>query len=56
MIRTPSPDLLARLAALLGPKGYTTDADSMAPWLTDWRGIYTGAACAMARSVLASVA
>jgi FAD/FMN-containing dehydrogenase len=47
MIRTPSADLLARLAALLGPKGYTTDADSMAPWLTDWRGKYTGRAAAM---------
>lgn len=47
MIRTPSPDLLARLAALLGPKGYTTDADSMAPWLTDWRGKYIGRAAAM---------
>jgi FAD/FMN-containing dehydrogenase len=47
MIRTPSADLLARLAALLGPKGYTTDADSMAPWLTDWRGTYTGRAAAM---------
>lgn len=47
MSHTPSPDLLARLAALLGPKGYTTDADSMAPWLTDWRGKYTGSAAAM---------
>ncbi|MBL9065434.1 MAG: FAD-binding oxidoreductase [Sphingopyxis sp.] len=47
MSHTPSPDLLARLAALLGPKGYTTDADSMAPWLTDWRGKYTGRAAAM---------
>ncbi len=47
MSQAPSPDLLARLAALLGPKGYTTDADSMAPWLTDWRGKYTGRAAAM---------
>ncbi|WP_168452812.1 FAD-binding oxidoreductase [Sphingopyxis microcysteis] len=47
MSHGPSPDLLARLAALLGPKGYTTDADSMAPWLTDWRGKYTGRAAAM---------
>ena len=47
MSQAPSPDLLARLAALLGPKGYTADADSMAPWLTDWRGKYTGHAAAM---------
>jgi FAD/FMN-containing dehydrogenase len=47
MIQAPSPDLLARLAALLGPKGYTADPDSMAPWLTDWRGKYTGRAAAM---------
>ena len=47
MSPAPSPDLLARLAALLGPKGYTADPDSMAPWLTDWRGKYTGRAAAM---------
>ena len=47
MSQAPSPDLLARLASVLGPKGYTTDADSMAPWLTDWRGKYTGRAAAM---------
>lgn len=47
MSPAPSPDLLARLAALLGPKGYTADADSIAPWLTDWRGKYTGRAAAM---------
>jgi FAD/FMN-containing dehydrogenase len=39
--------LLAALAQLLGPKGYTTDADAMAPWLTDWRGKYTGRSAAM---------
>ncbi len=37
----------AMLARLLGPRGYTTDADAMAPWLTDWRGRYHGAARAM---------
>ncbi len=41
------PDLLGRLAALLGPKGITADADDLAPWLTDWRGRYHGAALAM---------
>lgn len=32
----------------LGPRGLTRDPDLVTPWLTDWRGIYTGAACAMA--------
>lgn len=47
MTRTPSKPFLDRLAGLLGPKGYTIDPDSMAPWLTDWRGKYTGHAAAM---------
>ncbi|WOF41847.1 FAD-binding oxidoreductase [Sphingopyxis indica] len=47
MPHTPSPDLLKRLQKLLGPKGYTDDADAMAPWLTDWRGKYHGRAAAM---------
>ncbi|MEQ1687156.1 MAG: FAD-binding oxidoreductase [Sphingopyxis sp.] len=44
---TPSPALLAALADLLGPKGYTKDAETMAPWLSDWRGQVHGAAAAM---------
>lgn len=47
MTRAPSKPFLDRLAALLGPKGFTTDADVMAPWLTDWRGKYRGRAAAM---------
>lgn len=35
------------MRALLGPKGFSDDADAMAPWLTDWRGRYTGRAAAM---------
>lgn len=35
-------------AELLGPRGFTTDPDLMAPWLTDWRGRFTGRALAMA--------
>ncbi|WAC24622.1 FAD-binding oxidoreductase [Blastomonas sp. SL216] len=42
-----NPDLIDRLASLLGPKGVTTDATDLAPWLTDWRGRYHGAALAM---------
>jgi FAD/FMN-containing dehydrogenase len=47
MTQAPSQSLLDTLAQLLGPKGYTTDADTMRPWLTDWRGKYTGRAAAM---------
>lgn len=39
---------LDEAAALLGPRGFTTDSDVMAPWLTDWRGRFTGRALAMA--------
>jgi FAD/FMN-containing dehydrogenase len=43
----PDPALLARLADLLGPKGFTSDAGTMAPWLSDWRGRVHGRAAAM---------
>ena len=33
---------------LLGPRGFTVDPDLLAPWLTDWRGRYKGAAIALA--------
>jgi FAD/FMN-containing dehydrogenase len=35
------------MCSLLGAKGFTDDAETMAPWLTDWRGRYTGQAAAM---------
>ena len=38
----------AAAEALLGPRGWTRDEELMAPWLTDWRGRYTGAALALA--------
>lgn len=40
-------DLIGRLRTLLGSKGLTTQADDIAPWLTDWRGRYRGAALAL---------
>ncbi|MGE0180597.1 MAG: FAD-binding oxidoreductase [Sphingomonas sp.] len=43
----PSSSLLASLLDLLGPKGFTSDADDMAPWLADWRGRWHGRAAAM---------
>lgn len=47
MTRPPTASLLDALANLLGQKGYSDDADTMAPWLTDWRGKYHGRAAAM---------
>ncbi len=52
----PAPDMTAEsqsafvVAAneLLGSKGFTQDAEMVAPWLTDWRGRYTGKALGMA--------
>ena len=35
-------------AQLLGPRGLSRDAQIMEPWLTDWRGRYTGRALALA--------
>jgi FAD/FMN-containing dehydrogenase len=43
----PDAATLARLATLLGPRGFTAEPVDMEPWLTDWRGRYTGAAAAM---------
>jgi FAD/FMN-containing dehydrogenase len=47
MIRPAPPSLLAALAERLGPRGFTTSAETMAPWLTDWRGRYQGRAAAL---------
>ncbi len=38
-------------AELLGKRGLTCDAQLMEPWLTDWRGRYTGRAIALASPV-----
>ncbi len=43
-----SDPFLDEAAALLGPRGLTRDADLIEPWLTDWRGVFTGSALAMA--------
>jgi FAD/FMN-containing dehydrogenase len=40
---------LAEAEALLGPRGLVRDAETLAPWLTDWRGRFTGRALAMAQ-------
>jgi FAD/FMN-containing dehydrogenase len=46
-LAAPDPELLSRLAKRLGPRGFTTDAQDLAPWLTDWRGRIHGAAAAL---------
>ncbi len=43
----PPRALMERLAAGLGPKGFTADRADMAPWLQDWRRRYRGEAMAM---------
>jgi len=37
------PGLLTALNAVLGPRGVVTDPADLAPWSTDWRGLYQGA-------------
>jgi FAD/FMN-containing dehydrogenase len=39
---------LDEAARILGPKGLTREPEDIAPWLTDWRGRYTGKALALA--------
>ncbi len=40
-------DLLGKLRALLGPKGFSIDPAELAPRLSDWRGRYHGRAAAL---------
>lgn len=40
-------NFLKQASALLGERGFTCDADLLAPWLTDWRGRFTGRALAL---------
>ncbi len=44
-----SSDIKTRLHAIVGDLGMITDAVDMAPYLTDWRGNYTGNALAIVR-------
>ncbi|MGZ8350043.1 MAG: FAD-binding oxidoreductase, partial [Allosphingosinicella sp.] len=50
MARVQSPPdeaLLGQLAARLGAKGFTDEAEALSPWLTDWRGRFHGRAAAL---------
>src|SRR6266571_9562309 len=44
-----STDFLARCRAIVGAEQVLADADDMAPFLTDWRGRFTGKALAVLR-------
>jgi FAD/FMN-containing dehydrogenase len=46
-VAVPNRNALSELCERLGPKGFSEDADLMAPWLTDWRGRYSGSAAAL---------
>ena len=39
---------LTEAFSLLGPRGFTRDAELLEPWLTDWRGRFTGEALGLA--------
>jgi len=41
-------DFIAAASVLLGARGFTRDPDLVGPWLTDWRGRYTGKALGLA--------
>ena len=43
----PQDQLIAAVRERLGPKAVVTDQSDIAPWLTDWRGRYHGAARAI---------
>ena len=44
-----TPELLAQLKAVVGPKGFVDDSADAAPYLSEWRGRFTGKAAAVIR-------
>ena len=47
-LTTEKTNFAVEASELLGPKGWTAIAEDMDPWLTDWRGRYTGKALGLA--------
>jgi len=43
----PDVNILSEFRAILGPKGYSDENDVISPWLTDWRGRFTGSSPAL---------
>ena len=44
-----SPELLARLTAIVGPQHALTDPDLQLPYLREWRDLYAGRASVVLR-------
>lgn len=44
---TSTDNWLEKLKLAVGPKGFSMDSADISPWLTDWRGRYTGKVAAM---------
>ena len=44
-----TPELLEQLKAVVGPKGFVDDPTDAAPYLSEWRGRFTGKAAAVIR-------
>lgn len=51
-----SSQTLQRFAAIVGSSGMVTDADALAPMLTEWRGLYSGRAAALLAPATAGAA
>ncbi len=47
IMKIVNPTTIAQFWDILGPKGVITDQDLIAPWLSDWRGLYQGVAAAI---------
>ena len=43
----PDANILSEFRTILGPKGYSDEGDVISPWLTDWRGRFTGVSPAL---------
>ncbi len=43
MTKTPSPQTIERMADVVGPKGALRSSSDKAPYLKEWRGLWTGA-------------
>ncbi len=41
-LKTPTPEILSRFAAIVGEKGVLTAPDDTEPYLHEWRGLYHG--------------
>lgn len=51
MSATHNSHLIEALARITGPAGIICNSNDMAPFLTDWRGLWRGEACAVVRPV-----